>query len=49
VADAIKANHGVVKDWLRGHEDLAGVVLKGDDIHIWRVLGAESVLDGGGG
>ena len=46
--DAIKANDGVVKDWLRDHKDLAGIVLKGD-IHRWRLLGAQSVFDGGGG
>lgn len=34
VVDAIKANDGLVKDWLRDHKDLAGIVLKGD-IHIF--------------
>jgi hypothetical protein len=48
VVDAIKANDGVVKDWLREHKDLAGIVLNGD-IHRWRLLGAQSVFDGGGG
>jgi hypothetical protein len=34
VVDAIKANDGLVKDWLRDHKDLAGIVLRGD-IHIF--------------
>ena len=34
VVDAIKANDGLVKDWLRDHKDLAGILLKGD-IHIF--------------
>lgn len=34
VMDAIRANDGLVKDWLRDHKDLAGIVLKGD-IHIF--------------
>lgn len=34
VLDAIRANDGLVKDWLRDHKDLAGIVLKGD-IHIF--------------
>jgi hypothetical protein len=34
VIDAIRANDGLVKDWLRDHKDLAGIVLKGD-IHIF--------------
>ena len=34
VVDAIRANDDLVKDWLRDHKDLAGIVLKGD-IHIF--------------
>jgi hypothetical protein len=34
VMQAIKDNDGLVKDWLRDHKDLAGIVLKGD-IHIF--------------
>jgi hypothetical protein len=34
VMEAIRANDRLVKDWLRDHKDLAGIVLKGD-IHIF--------------
>ena len=34
VVDAIRANDDLVKDWLRDHKDLAGIVLKGD-IHVF--------------
>jgi hypothetical protein len=34
VVDALRENDGLVKDWLRDHKDLAGIVLKGD-IHIF--------------
>jgi hypothetical protein len=34
VMDAIRENDGLVKDWLRDHKDLAGIVLKGD-IHLF--------------
>ena len=34
VVDAIRANDTLVKDWLRDHKDLAGIVLKGD-IHLF--------------
>ena len=49
VVDAIKANDGLVKDWLRDHKDLAGIVLKGD-IHIFvedvTAVGLASAKDG---
>lgn len=34
VMDAIRSNDTLVKDWLRDHKDLAGIVLKGD-VHIF--------------
>ncbi|HYH52471.1 MAG TPA: zinc ribbon domain-containing protein [Acidimicrobiia bacterium] len=34
VMDAIRANDTLVKDWLRDHKDLAGIVLKGD-VHLF--------------
>jgi hypothetical protein len=49
VMDAIRANDGLVKDWLRDHKDLAGIVLKGD-IHLFMEdvasVGIASAKDG---